>query len=200
VGLVYTGFKNANKSLQALNEVIPENRGRLLKNFANGAAAVILGGESTAVIRRTCFDQLGVFDEKLSISSGFDMYRRIAGCYSIELVAEALMLYRQHGSNQSRNVEVFEHDLLIVLEKMFSDPQAVEILPLKKRSYAKSFFALSGAYLKVGNYRKSLSYLARGALESPSEIIYPVVFPIRLIRRVFNRFKEKFHVRHHGIH
>src|SRR5438477_3130042 len=58
VGLVYCGHLVVDQELRTLGVCIPTNRGRLLRRFAENVASAIIGGESTAVIRKRCFDEL----------------------------------------------------------------------------------------------------------------------------------------------
>ncbi len=187
VGLVYTGYEEADSRLRPLRAVMPAQRGHLLRRFAESAAAVIPGGESTVLIRRECLEQVGVFDPALSISAGFDLYRRIAAAYEVEVVSEPLMLYRQHGGNASRNVDAYARDWLRAIEKMFTDPASSEVWGLRARSYGKVYLSLSGAYWQARRPGPSLAYLGRSLLQSPQSAIdgaiYVAQFPLRAVTR-----------------
>jgi hypothetical protein len=72
---------------------------------------------SSVMVRRSCLDDVGVFDEKL-IYSDWDLWIRIAAKYEIGCTAEPLVMYRVHGRNMSvsgqpeiklkRNLQVIE--------------------------------------------------------------------------------------------
>jgi glycosyltransferase involved in cell wall biosynthesis len=183
VGLVYGGYVLADAELKDRETRIPKLRGRLLKQFASGPGAVITGGESTAVVRKACFERIGLFDPELSISAGWDIYRRISGLYEIELVPEPLMKYRQHGSNASGRVDIYEHDTEIKLRKMFEDPNAREIWPMKRSCYGRAYLAVSGSYLHAGNVPDSLRLLARAARVWPEGMGYALKAPLRYLSR-----------------
>jgi glycosyltransferase involved in cell wall biosynthesis len=183
VGLVYGGYWIADRELRPVRERIPRARGRILREFASGPGAVITGGESTALIRKQCFERVGLFDPELSISAGWDMYRRIAAHYEIEVVEEPLMLYRQHGSNASLRADVYEHDMELKLRKMFEDPAAREIWPMRRSCYGRAYLAVSGSYLHAGQPIESLRVLTKAAWTWPEGMGYALGFPLRALRR-----------------
>jgi glycosyltransferase involved in cell wall biosynthesis len=182
VGLVYCGHCVTDQDLNVLEVHLPTHRGRLLRRFAD-VSATIIGGESTAVIRKRCFDELGNFDPRLSISAGWDMYRRICSRYKVEVVTEPLMLYRQHGSNAHLRVTVYEQDVLLRLKKMFADPLSAELMPLKAQAYGRAYLALSGSYLHQGNWRKCLNYAAQALITWPPSLAYLLSTPWRTAAR-----------------
>lgn len=183
VGLVYGGFILADGTLKPLSTRIPKLRGRILKEFATGPGAVITGGESTAVIRKECIEKLGAFDTELSISAGWDMYRRIASSYEIELVPEPLMIYRQHGNNASMRADIYEHDVELKLKKMFEDPASREVHSLKRSCYGRAYLAISGTYLHAGQHRLALKYLAKATRVWPEGLGYAINTPFRALGR-----------------
>lgn len=158
VGLVYCGVNLTDSDLKTIEIQRAEYRGRTLYAHTEYARAVVLGGESTAVVRKEVFLRAGLFDPALSLSAGWDMWRRIASAYEIDFVDEPLIQYRQHGSNVTRRLDVWEHDIPILLMKMFGDPASKEIFPLKSSTYGKFHLMLSGAFYHQKNYRKFLEH------------------------------------------
>ncbi|MBI3558629.1 MAG: glycosyltransferase [Deltaproteobacteria bacterium] len=189
IGLVYTGVECVDANLKRTKLITPEFRGELLDKFISGGA-VIQGGESTAVIRKECFERLGVFDPGLSICAGWDLYRRICGLYRVELVAEPLMQYRVHGTNAHGRIDIFEHDVLLRLEKMFADPLAQPIHARKDEAYAQSYLILSGSYFVAGQYAQALKFGALALAKKPSHSVrYIADLPLRYLRRLRTRAK-----------
>jgi glycosyltransferase involved in cell wall biosynthesis len=60
----------------------------------------------TAVVRRTVFDEIGMFDESLSAADDWDMWIRIADRYRVTAIPEPLATIRVHPGNQSRDAEL----------------------------------------------------------------------------------------------
>jgi len=101
-----------------------------------------IGCGSNAVVRRTCFDQLGLFDPSTTGIEDWDMWLRIADRYPFRVIREPLVYYRQHPASLSNNWTVLETSFQRVLEKAFSsvDPARAE---LKTMSYALAYLCLS---------------------------------------------------------
>lgn len=60
---------------------------------------------SAALVRRTCFQELGGFNESYFGSGDWEMWLRIAEKWRVGYVDEALTLYRVHGANASHKLE-----------------------------------------------------------------------------------------------
>jgi glycosyltransferase involved in cell wall biosynthesis len=60
---------------------------------------------SAALVRRECFEKLGMFNEAYFGSGDWEMWLRIAEEYEIGFVEEKLTFYRVHGENASHKLE-----------------------------------------------------------------------------------------------
>lgn len=60
---------------------------------------------SSAVVRRTVFDQVGLFDTKLALAIDYDLWLRIAQRYPFDFVDEPLVMYRTGHASLSRRTE-----------------------------------------------------------------------------------------------
>ena len=183
VGIVYCGFWAADVSLEPFDSVLPIYRGEVLERFAMEAGAVVRGGESTAVIRKKCFDEVGGFDPELSIGAGWDLYRRVCCRYQIDAIGEPLALYRIHGTNASRAADVYAHDVQLRLKKMFSDPNAARVHGYRRRSYAKSYLAIGGTYFHAKRPWPAFLYAMRSLCVWPPSIRFMLRLPNRGVRR-----------------
>jgi len=146
-------------------------RGRILKNLAEGQvwrALIqhnILECGSTPLLRRVCFEQVGVFDERLPPCEDLDLWLRIAREYDFLVVKEALTYYRQHASSSGKNWKLAEQNYSILLEKAFANPP-VELVPaeldvLKSKAYATTYLRfLAWSALQSGSrdYRTAIEY------------------------------------------
>ena len=61
-------------------------------NFVTGSASAIL-------IKKECFEKVGLFDESLWSSEDWDMWLRISEQYNFDYVSEELVGVRQHANN-----------------------------------------------------------------------------------------------------
>lgn len=183
VGLVYCAVEYVDEGLRPLGTNFTGRRGRVLREIALLRGTVVLAGGSTAVVRRACFDKVGRFDREMSTAADWDMWRRIACFWEVDVVREPLMLYRMRPASMHRDVQVFEHDMLHGFAQMFADPAAREVRPLRRRAYANLYLMLSGSHLEAGNTGQAIAYAWRSIVSSPSSLAYIAALPWRRIRR-----------------
>ena len=191
VGLVYCSVEYMDEQERALGTNTKGLRGRVLRDIALLRETVVLAGGSTAVVRKSRLEQIGLFDLELSTAADWDMWRRIACHDEVDVVREPLMKYRLRPGSMHRNPAVFEHDMLRGFERMFADPAAGEIQPLRRRAYAKLFLMLSGSFLEAGSRDKAVSYAWRSVRLWPPSLGYILALPWRrLLRRLGDRPDE----------
>jgi glycosyltransferase involved in cell wall biosynthesis len=183
VGLVYCAVEYVDEQLRRLGTNLTGRRGHVLREIALLRGTVVLAGGSTAVVRRACFDRVGRFDREMSTAADWDMWRRIACHWDVDVVREPLMRYRMRPASMHRNVTVFEHDMLHGFEQMFADPAAGEVAPLRRRAYANLYLMLSGSHLEAGNTGRAIAYAWRSIVSSPSSLAYIGAMPWRRFRR-----------------
>lgn len=160
IGLVYSNYYVVDEHLSILKEKKAKYRGDVLHVFATaGSLAVVDGGESNAVIRKECFEKVGIFNYDLEESTGWDLYRRVASCYKIDYVDSPLMMYRLHGNNlHKRNRKMYmqweKH-----VKKMFEDPQSKQIWHLKKQGYSQMHYGIASSHLTSKNILNMVFHL-----------------------------------------
>ena len=191
VGLVHCAVEYVDEANRPLGTNFTGRSGRVLKPIALLQGTVVLAGGSTAVVRRDAFDKVGCFDREMSTAADWDMWRRIACAYEIDMVREPLMRYRLRHGSMHRNVDAFAHDVLHGFESMFADPAAAEVHHLKRRAYGAVYLMLSGSYLHAGRWRECLRYGARAVVSWPLTAAYVFALPARRMqRRVFGETGE----------
>lgn len=183
VGLIYCGYSEVDRELVTLRSVEVHRSGKLIEYFAHGSAAVIPAGESSVMIRRRCLDHVGGFDPALSISAGFDLYRRICQEFEARVVPEPLVLYRQHGANTSRRTRDFARDYLAALEKMFADPRSASLRPRRARCLGRAHMSVAGAFWSDRTLGAFLKHAFLALIYSPGEARELAGYPVRLWRR-----------------
>ncbi len=78
---------------------------------------------SGAVVRRGCFDRVGVFSTRYPIANDYDLYFRLAKAgYGIGLVEEPLFRYRLHSGNLTSDRSWMWRDLASVLRSLEPEP------------------------------------------------------------------------------
>lgn len=141
VGIVYTWVTYMNEK--------GESTGRVVKAEAEGyiweqlieVNQIECG--SVAMIRRACFEKIGLFDTNLkSYSQDWDLWLRLALHYQFKVIRESLVYYRQRVGSGSRKIEPMERSFKIVLEKAFNAaPPSMK--PLVNRGYGFAYFCLA---------------------------------------------------------
>lgn len=87
----------------------------------------------TALIRKECLDEIGLFDETLVGASDWDLWLRIAARWPVVCINEPLALYRVHLANTTnalRKSKALFMEHMYVLEKAFS----CSAMPVPKRT------------------------------------------------------------------
>ena len=95
-------------------------------------------GPSSVLVRRACFDEVGLFDTGLRSAEDRDMWLRIAACFPVVKVEAPLWWYRLHGGNMSAAAgRMEENELRVVRRALDSLPgvQGDRLLRLKVLSY-----------------------------------------------------------------
>ena len=189
VGLVYCGVEFIDEQGTVLAISTRGKAGRLLEDLALLRDFGSMGGGSGCLITREAFERAGRFDERLSTSADWDLFRRIATAYAFAYVAEPLVKYRVHGAGMHRNVDLLKDDMLLAFGKMFSDPAAHEVSPLRRRAYANLFLILGASYLRAGRGGRAAACVARSLVLWPPVLVQLAALPFRRVlwpRRVAN--------------
>jgi glycosyltransferase involved in cell wall biosynthesis len=71
---------------------------------------------ASVIYRRTVFDSVGGFDSSVSAAADYDLYLRIARRYPVRCHEQAVVEYRQHDTNTSRDHELMLRSVLAVLD------------------------------------------------------------------------------------
>jgi glycosyltransferase involved in cell wall biosynthesis len=120
VGLVHTGgyFIDAEG-----HQLSGSPLGFAFPRFATGDVLLGLVYEnkiiaSAALVRRSCFEELGGFNEAYFGSGDWEMWFRVAEKYHVGFVDEPLTYYRVHGDNASKKLEKIWKDDQMLREWM----------------------------------------------------------------------------------
>ena len=115
-------------------------------------------GTLTVVIRRSCLDAVGVFDERLLIAEDYELWLRVASQYEIRMLGEVVARYRRHSGNLTANQrELFEGEL-IALERACDLQRRLGIRlsgSLVRHRLVDPLVGLGRYHLKSGSYREA---------------------------------------------
>ena len=117
---------------------------------------------SSVIVRRECFDQLGLFDESFRTAQGcedWDMWIRILTKYQMVGVPQALVKYRIHSDNMSSNLEQMERAKQVVVVKHFGAEEKKSVA--HRRAYGGLYLSSALAYFEHGQIEKGQQFLQR---------------------------------------
>ncbi|MFH7027665.1 MAG: glycosyltransferase family 2 protein [Heteroscytonema crispum UTEX LB 1556] len=131
----------------------------------------VISTGSSAIIRRTCFDNVGVFDPNLAFAEDLDLWLRIASHYPFAVVKEPLTLYRLHQQNATKNRQKMFQGLRTVFEKAF-ESVPLEKLYLRNRVYANMFLCIAWLAIDQGDYQQAINFRKQALLHHPQAFFF----------------------------
>jgi glycosyltransferase involved in cell wall biosynthesis len=138
---------------------------------------------SNLLIRRSCFEEVGGFDEQLTASEDWMMTFRLIARGQLVAIPDPLVKYRVHGSNWSLSVEAIEAGMLGALNQVFADPDTGSAYrPLRRRAYANLHRMLAGSYFTKRQWGQVARHTALSLTHHPSTLPYFLRMPMRRLR------------------
>lgn len=139
---------------------------------------------SSAVIRRARLEALGGFATDLVAIEDWDLVCRLARHGRFKSIPDVLVLYRQHGTNRSRNVDAHIDAGHRLLGRFFADRSLDPVLRRQEaRVWARFYAMLAGGYLHYGQWRAALAWAWRAVWTAPGVSGYLAAMPLRRLRR-----------------
>ncbi|MCK4946998.1 MAG: glycosyltransferase [Candidatus Aureabacteria bacterium] len=119
---------------------------------------------SSVVVRKSCFEHLGVFDTAYQNAMDYDMWLRIILNYKAYYIKDRYLLKRRHVLNISKNKVNTLNALLYIFTKVkscingtkFFDVRHEELVDKKMR---KTMYDLGLEYLSARDYKNAFQYL-----------------------------------------
>lgn len=125
-------------------------------------------GPSSALIKRDCFDCVGLFDETLRSVEDRDMWLRIATRWRCLHVDSPCWWYRHHAEQMSNNAQRMHDNYLRVLDKFFVDnPQYQAFYSI---AYACFCADASWSFYRSGHRLRAQRLILNSLLHSPRTI------------------------------
>ena len=132
LGVVYCDFELidglGNRLLSSCSSFIdPSLRGNIFVPLLD--CNKVTSSCSGVLVKKECFDKVGLFDEKLGAAEDWDMWLRIAEAYDFDFVDKVLVKIRRHTGNMQLNVERMFQNELIFMSKWTMTLNQIEIPP-----------------------------------------------------------------------
>lgn len=161
VGLVYTWTLLVDQQGKSTGTVTASHtEGKVWEKLLLGD---VIGSGSSAMIRRICFETVGLFDTELSSIEDCDMWVRIAARYPLAVIKEVLVYYRQHFTNMSKDYNKMMQNSRLKIEKKFQNVP-FELLYLRPRAYGHAFLWLAWKIMFDGGDPEKARYFSQQAI------------------------------------
>ena len=121
---------------------------------------------STVVIRKECFEEVGFFDETIFIPADWDMWLRVSEKYKVAYIDDKLTGYRLTDNYIASNMETAIKETVYVLNKAFVRNNRIS-RGLKKKCLSNVYFSYGLDYAVIQDFKKSRETLLRGVLNKP---------------------------------
>jgi glycosyltransferase involved in cell wall biosynthesis len=135
---------------------------------------------STLVVKRSCFEAVGGFNEDLRYFEDYHLCIRLAKRYPAFYIAEPLINYRYHNDQLTRAIKPGgEKAIPLILDEVFKDPDiALKFMHLKGKVYSHMyctymFHSVYGVDMKLARY-----YLRQAIKVYPRVIFTPNIITI----------------------
>jgi glycosyltransferase involved in cell wall biosynthesis len=162
VGAVYTSFlKVDGPTGKVLGSWNAEKRGNVFRDLSEENW---IGIPSTVVLRRQCFDTVGLFDEKVEFGLDYDMWVRVAQFYEFEYLEEPLVLRSINHNRLSTDYELVLKGAESKLKKY------AQFFSLNKKAYSRRFLQLGVLYCYNGRVRNGRAALFKAIRLNPLEM------------------------------
>jgi glycosyltransferase involved in cell wall biosynthesis len=163
-GLCYTWTALADSEGKATGRVINSDaEGDVWKQLTE--MNIVCCG-STPMIRRSCFDDVGLFAHDISPSDDWDMWWRISAKYPFTVLKEPLIRYRQHSNNSSKKCEQMLKTSRILIERNFANVPT-ELLHYRNRSYGCIYIYLGWRAIENQDYKQAIEFLDQAIAHRP---------------------------------
>jgi glycosyltransferase involved in cell wall biosynthesis len=128
----------------------------------------MISNGSSPMVRRSCFETVGVFDpdRKISGAADRDMWIRIAASYPFIVVKEPLTLYRRHPQSMAKNRSEMLQATRQMFEKIFQSVP-LDLLHLRNQSYAWMNIFEAWASVEERNYKEAIHFRQQAFLHYP---------------------------------
>ena len=150
VGGVYTGLMKIDSDNGRVLEVeLAEKKGDLYNEFLDHVSLTT----STVMVRKSCINQIGLFDENIPYCSDFEMWVRIASKFQFECIEDPLAKYHIHQKKLSTNFDLVIKGREILLEKY------EQWFKMNPKSYSKKYLEIGILYCLNGKLQNGKSGL-----------------------------------------
>ncbi len=173
VGLVYTGCRAIDRATgKVLGQRTPAQRGDLSTDMLRENC---IGSTSSTVLKRVCFEEVGVFDHTLPSFQDYDLWIRLAAKFHIECVSLPLLKYYTHEHKIWTNPQAIMKGIALMLEKHKTFPSE---LP---KYFSHHMLAVGEMYCRKGDFKQGRLAYREAIRLYPYALRYYLDFALSLV-------------------
>jgi glycosyltransferase involved in cell wall biosynthesis len=170
VAAIYTGFHSVDERTGAtLATIVPSKRGDIFDALRGRNC---IGVPSTVMVRRTCLEAVGHFDESIAAGADYDLWIRLARRYHFDFIAAPLVLYSVHAHRLSTNWPL----LIAGAEAILAKHEGY--FAADRRNYSAQYYNLGVMYCLTGNRQKGSAALRKAIDCYPFDLRYYFQFAL----------------------
>ena len=164
VGVVYSDLFYIDENGKNMNKLRnPEKGGYIYEDLLSKNC---MSPPSTLLIKKECFNRVGLFDNLLNAQEDWDMCIRIAKYYRFALIKIPLVKYRLHSNQVSKNLGVKIITANRILVKYADE------LEIRRRARSKHYFYIGNRFCHMGKTKEGQRYLLKAISLYPFYIRY----------------------------
>lgn len=115
---------------------------------------------NTPLIRKQCFDRIGLHDESLTSAEDLDLWIRLTRYFTVGYVPQPLVKYRKHGNSMSMNLErMCENKIKVLRKNIALFPDILAKKPEIKKRISDIYFELALSKIKKLKLASSLKQM-----------------------------------------
>jgi len=150
----------------------------------------------TVIVRKKCFEKIGLFDETLVFSEDYDMWMRVAMYFKIDFINKPLARFRIHKDSMTAIVSDIKRylDEIKVSNKIlhFCPTLRDELGISANKKIAALFFMLGTNFFKKNDYSKARSNLFHSIKLYPCALRKYILLLFTILpRAIAERYKDR---------
>lgn len=183
VGVVATDhFSDPNLRWPAITDPVPVARESLERVVATARFA-----PSSVLVRRECFDAVGLFDTSLRSVEDKEMWVRLADRFTVDRLVAPLTWYRVQAGSMSQDPVRMEECDHLVLDRAFRLPALRSSRSLRRKAFSHAALSAAWLYLLAGRPGAAARRAARALwlwpLPYPHGEVHVPLVRLRLLAR-----------------
>ena len=182
VGAVYTGYDVVDRDTgKAISRMIPEHRADVSSVLLRGNC---VGPTSSFLVRRKCFETVGMFDESLPAFQEYDLWIRLSRAYQFDFVSACLFNYHVHSKRIWANPEAIRKGLDILVQKYGASATF-------RKTCSGLYLSVAVKFCDTGKSAEARETLRRAIPLDPFDVrLYLYLFLSLLNRVAYQRVQE----------